>query len=297
MRTLIAPDLRPSSDEAIRQGLERARALRGPVALCHVMPEIAQLRGLLPPEYVVEWEGLVEQQPKVIRAVRDQVNRIVPGAGEEVEVLLDEGSPDAGILRQAEAWRADLVVVGHGDPSGLERFLLGSVAERVVRYAHAPVLVARPNAGRVVLVATDLSDPSLPAIQAGAREAQLRQASRLIVLHVNQVALPGATMAFLGAMHAALPEDVIRVRRETAEGIIKDALARFDATAEVSVVAGDAVQEVLRSVDSLAAGLLVVGTRGRTGFERVLLGSVAERLVREASASVLAVRLRDTREG
>lgn len=291
MRTLVATDLSEASDEALRQAFASARSAGGPVAICHVMPEFAQVQGLFPLDAPSDLAADFEPRAQTINAMREQLRRVFPTAAEDVEMRLDEGAPYAGILNQAERWRADRVVVGSGTKTGIERVLLGSVAARVVRYAHCPVLVARPVAAGAVLVATDLSDPSMPALRAGAEEARLRQVPRLVVLHVEEVAEVAVAPAFFGAAPIALPENLLQERREAARRLIEGALERFEMTAEIEVVYGDAAHEILQRSESLPAEVLVVGTRGRTGFSRLLLGSVAERLVRDASCSVLAVRL------
>lgn len=291
MRTLVATDLSAASDEALRQAFAGAQTTGGPVAVCHVTPEFAQLQGVFPLDAPADLATHFDPRAATIEAIREQLRRVFPSDAGDVEMRLDEGAAYAGILNQAEHWRADRIVVGSGGKSGIERVLLGSVAARVVRYAHCPVLVARPIVGDAILVATDLSDPSMPALRAGAEEARLRKSARLVVLHVEEVADVSAAPAFFGAVPVVLPENLLQDRRAAARELIETALERFGTSAEIEVVNGVAAHEILGRAESLPAQLLVVGTRGRTGFSRMLLGSVAERLVRDAPCSVLAVRL------
>lgn len=290
MRILIATDFSPASDEALRQGFARARAVGGQVVVCHVVPEISQLQGLFPQQYAVDLARHMDQQPKALSAIREQASRVLHDSSVEPDMCIDEGAPYAAILTQAEKWGAQMIFVGSGTRSGLERLVLGSVAARVVRYAQCPVVVTRPGKSGLVLVATDLSDPSMPALEAGAEEARWRNA-RLVVLHVGEVANATVASAFMGAVPVVLPEDLLLVRRNAAHELIRTALDRFAIQADVEVIDGDPATEILNYAESLPAELLVVGTRGRTGLTRVLLGSVAERLVRDAPCSVLAVRL------
>lgn len=124
-----------------------------------------------------------------------------------------------------------------------------------------------------MLVATDLSDPSMPAIAAGAEEARLRD-TRLVVVH----ALP------FGSFELTL-EEIVRdlTRRDRDASLDAEIRARFEAEVQRALVQCKAVGDV-RIVDGAPAA-------ARTGLVRIALGSTAERIVRTAACSVLAVRL------
>jgi nucleotide-binding universal stress UspA family protein len=209
----------------------------------------------------------------------------------EFEVILDEGAPYSTIVARAESAHAQLIVIGDRGASGLSRIVLGSVAERVVRYAHAPVLIARAtNRTGKVLVATDLSDPSLPAIAAGAREAS-RDGAQITAVHciepISVVAVPDYGLGWSAAVTPTLLEEA----KQHAAQELADATARFKLSGEQSILVGAPAVSIVNAAEALGAELIIVGTRGRTGLTRVLLGSVAEAVVRHAACSVLVVRL------
>src|SRR6188768_1409813 len=162
MRVLIASDLSEASDEAVRQGA--ARAAGGRIALCHVLPELGT-HALLAQQYEEDLTKQLEVQPRIAEALQGQLERHVPQADAAAEVFIEQGSAYDQILARAEAWQAELIAVGTHGRRGLRRMLLGSVADQVVRAAHCPVLVARPERDGAILVATDLTDPALPAIE------------------------------------------------------------------------------------------------------------------------------------
>lgn len=291
MRILIGSDLSPVSDVALRQGAALLAAEGDQLALCHVMPE-PQLRTLFPQEHERDLAALLELEPRFAAALRAQMERLFGKSAVPFGVFIEHGSDYSELIRRAEEWRADLIVVGSHGRSGLNRIFSPSVAERVVRHAACPVLVARERAPGSVLVATDLSDPSLPAIEAGAREAA-RGGRRLVVVHVTET-LSWRTepaMALLGANPVSETPEIAEERALLARQIIEAALARFGAKGEVRIVSGDATTQILELVESLPAELLVVGTRGRGAVSRVMLGSVAAELVQSAPCSVLSVRL------
>lgn len=176
---------------------------------------------------------------------------------------------------------------------GIPRLHLGSVAEQIVRHAHCSVLVARPTSNRgVVVAATDLSDPSMPAITRGAEEAH-RRGARLVVTHAIDFAggMLSPDAFFLDAVRSDESATVGGRLREAATDALRQALRACGATGDTHIVEGRAAAAIVRCADELGAELLVVGTRGRTGFARLALGSVAERVIRTASCPVLAVRL------
>lgn len=290
-RILVATDLSEASDEALRQAHARAKATGAELAVCHVLPYLLGVNTLFPQQHAGNALWLANVEGELREAVANQLAACIPTA--KAEVFVERGSEYAGVVRRAEAWSADLVVVASLGRTGMPRLLLGSVAEQVVRHAHCPVLVARKTSKRgVVVVATDLSDPSMPAIAAGADEARLRDA-RLVVVH----ALP------FGSVELTLEEIVsdltrrdlganvdAQIRRRF-EADVQAALDQCKAVGEVCVVDGVPAAAVVRTADELNAELVVVGARGRTGLVRIALGSTAERIVRTAGCSVLAVRL------
>lgn len=284
MRVLIASDLSDAADEAVRQGLALGKA--GSTALCHVM----QLLGshMLSEGYDIDLQQQLGLQPRLADALRQQAERVAPGSAPEV--FVDVGRDYAQIVERAGSWNADLLVVGSHGRTGLTHWLLGSVAERVVRHAKCPVLVARAGAEGAVLAATDLSDPSMPAIEAAAREAT-RRGRKLVVVHALQLTHEGdAAMGLLGALPALDPPAVREAKRALASQIIGSALARFGAKAEVVIADDDPLTEITRLAEALPAELVVVGTKGRTGLARVALGSVAAGVVEHTHCSVLVVR-------
>lgn len=138
-----------------------------------------------------------------------------------------------------------------------------------------------------MLVATDLSDPSLPALAAGAREAA-RLGARLFVVHVIDVSATGT----MGPLPMAMPGSSLDVELErAARRQLDEAMAGLSIAGEVHVVHGSPAAAIRRMAETVWASLLVVGSRGRTGLARILLGSVAEEVTREAACSVLVVRL------
>jgi nucleotide-binding universal stress UspA family protein len=302
-RVLVATDLQPEGEEAIRQGHRRAVAACGELVVCHVVRDRLPESPLFPQDVDDRIAQLVDVQREVIEAVERQVIAATgqrPGARESaipLRVVVEAGTPDTVIVRLAEAIGATLVVVGCPHASGVLRALHGSVAMRVTRHAHVPVLITRSTPAHRstrVLCATDLSEPGIPAIAAGVEEARSAGA-KLTLLHAVDV-LPGPSKgsAPVGACWVPLPAELVDDLRRGAEKALRAALECADGgrsiAAETRVARGDAATAILETSREMGADLVVLATRGRTGLTRMALGSVAEEVASRAACSVLAVR-------
>jgi nucleotide-binding universal stress UspA family protein len=291
MRVLTAVDFSPASVEAWNQAKAESKGADGARALCYVMPVLHEMTTLFPEEHQVAMLHLVSMEAELRQVITDRlVSMLGPDQG---ELFIERGHPYAELIRRADSWKADLVVVGSHGHTGLGHLLLGSVAQRVVAHAHCSVLVTRPApTSGVVLVATDLSDPSLPAIRAAADEAS-RRGARLVVLSV--VDWSGASwMAAAGGPFGIVPAVAsVELQRESHRLLLEmltQAIGRIGATGEPRVLEGSPATTIVECAKELQAELVVVGTHGRTGLARLALGSVAQKVIQTAPCPVLAVR-------
>ncbi len=209
-----------------------------------------------------------------------------------VQEQSEEESPPDTIVAYAEEHEVDLIVAGTHGRRGLQRLLIGSVAEEVLRTAPCPVLTVRGEedvapawAVRNILVPIDFSDASLEALR-HAKELALTYGAQITLLHaVEEVVYPSA----YGVEPANLPgpQVIDRVEKNLAD------LARAEVGYEHVVVqanVGYAPSTILDYAEGNEVDLVVIATHGRTGLERMLLGSVAERVVRRAPAPVFVVK-------
>jgi nucleotide-binding universal stress UspA family protein len=191
---------------------------------------------------------------------------------------------DALPLLAAEL-EADLLVLGHTRRGGALGAVLGTTAQRVLRASTVPVLSLHANARAAharVLLATDLSPHSAAALAAGVRLAGALAQPAEPRFHPLYV-----TVHAYEAVAAGIPEwSPEHAVRELAEF-----LGEIPGLAGVpgAVRIGDAADGILREAEEWQADLVVVGTHGRRGLPRFLLGSAAESVLRRASVSVLAI--------
>lgn len=206
------------------------------------------------------------------------------------EVL--QGEPYRTIVDYAETYDIDLVIMPTHGRRGLERFLLGSTTERVVRRSDVPVLTIRPDDDvtvrypyRTVLIPTDGSDSAGAALDVGFEVADAASAA-VHLLSVVDVTTLGVDV------RADIQADALE---ESATEIVDTAAERANAAGidpTTAVEFGGSIPRVIRSyVTDHDVDLVVVGTHGRTGFDRYVLGSVAESLVRTAPVPVLTTRV------
>ena len=251
--------------------------------VCHVVPALDTVNILFPQLAARDEERRETLTAQATLAMERQVTTILGDERTAVRTVVDSGTPHAGMLARADAANAGLIVLGPGRP-----------AERVVRHAAVPALIARHRPRGVVIGATDFSDPSFPALEAAASEAR-RRGSRLQLLHVVDIgtfAIAGATgggLPFLpGTMGGSLP--MLDNLRLAAEDRLGETLTRLAIDGEALARSGPAAQTIV-DIAASAQPSVVVGTHGRTGLARLTLGSTAEAVIRSAPCSVLVVRL------
>lgn len=275
----VATDFSPAADEALLQGHRHAASSAARLVVCHVLPSTA--RGVV--------ARLTESAPpparltEALRSLAQRTTELTGRARADFEGLVVTGSPHASIVQAAAAHRADLLFLGDRGASSLAERVLGGVAERVARYAHCTVQVARPRHGMRTLIATDLSAASLPAISEGAHEARLRGApvTALYCVDPDEDDVPSTWNPDTDGPHPVV--DAARSR-------LAAAVNQFGLDAELAVLVGPPADLILRATTGVAADLVILATRGRTGLTRIVLGSVAETVLRRAPCSVRVVR-------
>ncbi len=290
---LCASDLSEGADEAIRQASALARGRGAALEILHVVPNpLAANPALAALARHEEAQAAIEAACEAAR--RDLTARLAslaPNASSAPTVHVTEGVPYAAIVSRAAETGADPIVVGGRGASGLRMQHLGDVAEKVVRHAAVSVLVARGGPGHgKILAATDLSDPSLPALTAAAEESRRRGASLTVALVVDPEKAMGSEV--FATILSLLSEDFMSELVRVARGRLAEALERLGVTGSAVIESGAAASSILRLSEDLPADLVVLGNAGSTNLASVLVGSVAETVVRWAPCSVLVVRRR-----
>ena len=203
------------------------------------------------------------------------------------------GDPADIAIAAARAHGAALIVVGSHGRTGIKRFLLGSVAERIVRDAPISVLVARGDGATPFasgLVASDFGP--LAATALAQAQALGAPTARVTVVHAWHYPAGSWSLGALGERsHAtlALESALTEPPRSRGEALVK-VEGEAGRTVGFSLLHGQAAEVVTDLATTEHADLVAIGTHGRHGLRRVLLGSVAAAVVRHAPCSVLVAR-------
>ncbi|WP_161569878.1 universal stress protein [Salinigranum halophilum] len=233
-----------------------------------------------------------QQANEAVDAVAALVSRERAG-GDRVTTRVTVGVPSEAILAYVDEAGIDLVVMGTHGRTGVERFLIGSVAERVVRHADVPVLTVRA-ADRLpswepierLLVPTDGSEASFAALSHA-----FDIAARFDALVEGLAVVDERSKTSVYTVETAL-EEVVGGLEATAQNATEHLAGRareHGVDVETSVVDGIPSRTICAHAETSGADLVVLASHGRTGLAHYLLGSVAERVVRNATVPVLTV--------
>jgi nucleotide-binding universal stress UspA family protein len=290
-RILCPVDFSEFSTPAVERAVRLGRWFEARVEVIHVVPFVVPT-GL--PDFPVP----LELTHQVTRKLADLV---APFLGPvPIETKLLEGEPWRVIREEAEAWSADLLVMGTHGRGGFEHLLLGSVTEKLMGRAPCPVLTVghvppHPTAGapfRRILCAADLTHASERTLDVALSLAS-EDDGHITLLHVVE-SLPGETA---GRLYLAVPEigplrrDVMEQARTQLRKAVPDAARDFCRVSE-RVEAGAAWREILRVADETDADLIVMGAHARSALGRMFFGSTASHVVRRAACPVLIVQER-----
>jgi nucleotide-binding universal stress UspA family protein len=299
IRQILVPiDFSESSMEALLRAVDIARPLDATLTLLHVIDYPGYCYSVVP---FVEIDFFMQFEDAA-RAQLDEVIRRLSAEYPKARASLRQGSVSAEVLSEIEKVRPDLVVMGTHGRHGVARAMLGSVAERVVRFSPVPVLtVHQREAGddgshdaaagarrpiRKILVPIDFGDVANHALDVAIDLAAAIGAT-VTVLHAYEYPSLDADVALgIGALYA--PPDPNRTAQEALSAAIEPRRNR-GVVLEGILREGNAASKIVESAKTSAADLIVMGTHGRRGLARTFIGSVAEQVVRSSSVPVLTV--------
>jgi nucleotide-binding universal stress UspA family protein len=298
MKILLAIDGSPASDRAIEMVATTTWPDGSRIQLVNVgeahLAAYAVMPGVILSAEAVEADLQLDRDHRA-ELLAGVAGRLA-GPGRSVETTVIEGRPASSIVDAARASQADLIVIGSHGRGALGSAVFGSVAAEVVEYADTPVLIVRTTSISRLVLADDGSASAAAARSLLGRMPGFQGLPVRVVSVVERqpswfgwsAEAPAVSAALEDAIQAALSEHRTIATAGAAE------LSSAGLLAESLVPSGDPAHELVLAAEQFKADLIMMGTRGTTGLERLLLGSVARKVVQRAHCSVLVLRARTT---
>jgi nucleotide-binding universal stress UspA family protein len=311
---LVPIDLHDNAESVVAWAALMARVFHSRLTLLHVNEiieplkhhPVAQTEPLLgPAENIDAWRSAYVQSAEstFTRLTTQHCN------GLSVATDIIEGRASTTVLQYLETHPAQLIVMGtHGRP-WYQRVVIGSTADTILRAAPCPALIVRnvEKTGLLPRLKTLLlpTDFSVSGMVSEEWALQLAEDKEVILLH----AVENPLLDVYDPDHAEI--DLRRIMEESREHPPRSAQPFWDhahrvahaklstlrqqflgvnAQVEVIVREGPAAEDILRTAERRQVDLIIMSTHGRSGVRRLLLGSVAEKIIRSAPCPVLAVR-------
>jgi nucleotide-binding universal stress UspA family protein len=279
-RILLATDFSTRSDRALRRAMLLARQISAEIVLIHVVDD-DQPRRLIEVEERAAGELLDD-----LAATLREADRV------HCEARVICGEPFQAIAVEAERADADVIVMGPHRRQALRDVFVGTTIERTIRTSRRPVIMANAVPAGIydrVLVATDFSDCSANAARE-ARKLGLLDRTDPLVLHAFDA--PARTMMMRSPMTMEQSKEYIAEQEDHATAELLKFLQKVDLRPSrrfVRLIEFPIPEMIRNCVREHKVDLVVIGTHGRTGPARFLLGSVAEAVLRDADVDVLIV--------
>jgi nucleotide-binding universal stress UspA family protein len=283
---LFATDFRPASLAAEGAAVQLAGAFGSKVWPLHVL------------ESLPGWPVALHEQREQVRPLLDEVARRLAAHKVAVaEPVVAIGPPVDTIVRRARDTDADLVLIGAGEKSRFGEFRSGPIAEAVLQQATAPVLAIVPTEPpprfKTLLCPVDLSEISVRAVDNAIRLARALLARVVVMTVVPEVSWVTAAVAS-GALAGAREAHAEAWRADFHRFVQKTDWSGVSWSPDIRY--GRPPEQIAAAIRDHSADLLVMGSTGRTGLVRALLGSTTRRVLRDLPCSLLVVKDEDVVE-
>jgi nucleotide-binding universal stress UspA family protein len=289
MRILIALDATPSSAKIVEEAVNRLWPSGSTFFLLHVLDPFRFIKAPIS----------LQRAKEAAQAELKNLKKGLADVGWKTETDVILGHPRSAIGESATSWKADLVMVGSSDLGPVARLLLGSTARSVLRRAPCSVEIVRPPAngqrspgkGMKILVATDGSEYSVTALRSVASRPW-PIGSEVKVLCVPEPFVPINVFPYFESKEI---ENLNTSALKEAKKAV-DAGAKILSKLDVKVSTGTPFPQdsparvIVNEAQEWGAQMIVVGSHGRRGFDRMTLGSVSEHVAFHGHCSVEVIR-------
>jgi nucleotide-binding universal stress UspA family protein len=291
-KILVPLDGSELAERALQPALALARPDGGELILMRV-PLMERIAIPAPEGYGLLWpDQSFEQSQKESTEYLATVQKTYQQPSFTLRTLIVDGDVASSIVDTAAAEKVDLIVISTHGYSGLTRWMLGSVTERVLRGAACPVLVVRTESPvRRVVITLDGSELSEQALKPGFDLAAQTGSAVAVLRAIPEV--PPHQVERLDEIETGLGKRFQEDLFTEAEVYLKECVARYTPPGlkvETRVMFGPAAYTLIKFAELESADVIVMATHGRTGLRRWAYGSVTDKVLHGALCNTLVIR-------
>ncbi len=284
-RILLSTDGSEYSEGAIREGIKIAKKCGSKLTAISVIETNPEFEALAP-QYA-------EKREKAAREALESIRERAKRDGIDCGYAVFQGEDAYKVLTsEAQKNNSSLIIMGRRGRTGLARLVMGSTTARVIGHAVCNVLVV-PRAAEVafnnILVATDGSRWSTAAASEAIGLAKRNKATLTIISVVPAEFMTPTDIDFVMITRETVVEKEMQEAEKHAK-MVKDAAQKEGVDASAFVMSGRPADAIVEAAKDRKADLIVVGSHGRSGLDKLLMGSVAERVIVMAPCAVLVVK-------
>lgn len=295
-RIIVPLDGSERSESVLPYATTMAKALNVRMVLLHAVSE--PVIDMFADEPII-WDNIDELRESARLAAAEYLQRVsarLTAEGVNVTVHNVYGVAAEVILEYAKSASDDLIAMSTRGRSGILRFVLGSVATRIVNGTEVPLLLVHPqeDAAKVakissILIPLDMSEHSEAVLPLS------RELAKSMKLDMNLImVLPTMSQLYVGTEPVAYPVNALEIVDDYAKEYLKekaDLIKSEDGlNVEWKVVQGDIGRAITEDAEAEPNSMIAMSTHGRTGLGRWVLGSVTDKVIRSSGKPVLVLR-------
>ncbi|MCF6295739.1 MAG: universal stress protein [Flavobacteriaceae bacterium] len=280
-KILLSTDFSKSSNNIVDYAIELAKAFDAKISLINVLPDDIKnekAKSLLN-------DAAIRQ----LSAINEKIND--KGIKTD-DAILEYGNISDKVIQTAYSINANLILIGAGEKSENDAFQLGTTSEKIIRKSDKPVWVVKNNSIldiKNIICPVDFSDESKRALK-NAITLTRRFKAKLIIFNAYKIDYPTALISKMDWDE----ENDRKVSEQTSS--FKQFLEGFnlkDLNWDKEIKGGDPATEIRKAIVRYKSDLNVMGTSGKTGLNRLIMGSVTEKVIREVPCSFITLKTED----
>lgn len=279
-KILLATDFSKSSKNLVKNAIGLAKTFNSKIILVHVLP------------YIKNEKASTFLKEAVLKELETINEKIIKEGIKTDKPILEYGNHFDRIIQTADSINANVIVIGAGEKLKDDRYQLGTTAEKIIRQSNKPVWVIKNENSvnvRNILCPIDFSKESKRALKNAITMAHRFKAELIVfsVYEVHNFEQPNYKFNW--------DEDnefVLSAHKKEFDLFLKN-FNLTDLSWEKEIEKGDSAVEILKALKRYKSDLLIIGTTGKSGLTRILLGSVTEKVIREVPCSFITLKSED----